>query len=70
MVADLSAYTYNYPSDYTLNSSPFSTNIVKSPVVKISSIYTDGRNLFNGCTNLVEATLNITALNSGSEYCL
>lgn len=33
---------------------------MKSPTVNISSIYSDGKYLFDKCSNLVEATVNIT----------
>ena len=69
-VADLSAYTYNFPNDDTTRTSPFSTNIVKSPTVKISSIYSDGKYLFDKCSNLVEATVNITAGRTSSNMYL
>ena len=67
-ITDLSAYTYNFPNDNAATSSPFSTNIVKSPTVNISSL--DGRYLFDKCLNLVEATVNITAGSPSSAYYL
>lgn len=52
-----------------MTSTPFSTNIVKSPTVNISSVFSDGRYLFDKCFNLVEATVNITKANdSSSDY--
>ena len=53
-----------------MTSSPFSTNIVKSPTVNISSIYSDGKYLFDKCSNLVEATVNITAGRTSSNMYL
>lgn len=67
-IADLSAYTYNFPTDNGNTSTPFSTNIVKSPTVNISSTYSDGRYLFDKCVNLVEATVNITNAYDNSYY--
>lgn len=66
-ITDLSAYTYISPDDNS-NHSPFSTNIVKSPTVNISSVYSDGRYLFDKCVNLVEATVNITNAYDNSYY--
>ena len=66
-ITDLSAYTYNFPTDDAMTSSPFSMNIVKSPTVNISSIYSDGKYLFDKCLNLVEATVNITAGKTSSD---
>lgn len=41
---------------------------MKSPTVNISSIYSDGKYLFDKCLNLVEATVNITAEPTSDMY--
>ena len=41
---------------------------MKSPTVNISSIYSDGKYLFDKCLNLVEATVNITAGRTDNNY--
>ena len=67
-ITDLSAYTYNVSDDNGNSSTLFSTNIVKSPTVNISSGFSDGRYLFDKCVNLVEATVNITNAYDNSYY--